>query len=154
MITNVDKGVGWMELTVSNSEWDLMRVVWSLDQATSAQIIAGIQTQRSWSASTIKTMLKRLVDKGWLTFTKQGRRFNYQATIDEHTAMSQRVADCFAQICDMHKGEILYQAIDNAALSQSDIEKLQTLLAQKALTAPQAVACNCIECRQCQEEEK
>ena len=116
-----------MELTVSNSEWDLMRVVWSLDQATLAQIIAGIQTQRSWSASTIKTMLKRLVDKGWLTFTKQGRRFNYQATIDEHTAMSQRVADCF---------------------------ELQTLLAQKALTAPRTVACNCIECRQCQEEEK
>lgn len=138
-----------MATTVSTSEWELMRVVWSLGQATSTQIVDEIQTSKQWSISTVKTMLKRLVDKGWLTFTKQGRGFQYQAAIDEHTAMQARVDDCFAQICDMHKGEVLAQTIEKVPLSQSDIENLQAILAHKAATAPEKVACNCIECNQC-----
>ena len=60
-------------LTISSAEWEVMRVLWAKGQATSSEIIAILAKKLDWSASTVKTLLGRLADKGYLTSQRQGR---------------------------------------------------------------------------------
>lgn len=58
-------------LTISSAEWEVMRVLWAKGQATSSEIIAILAKKLDWSASTVKTLLGRLADKGYLTSQRQ-----------------------------------------------------------------------------------
>ena len=51
-------------LTISSAEWEVMRVLWAKGQATSSEIIAILSKKLDWSASTVKTLIGRLADKG------------------------------------------------------------------------------------------
>lgn len=50
------------------------------DEATSGQILDILGEKNSWTASTVKTFLKRLVDKGYLTRKRSGKAFSTQVS--------------------------------------------------------------------------
>lgn len=129
---------------ITPSEWELMRIVWTKGQLYSRELIDLMQAKRSWSDSTIKTLLRRLVKKGLLQTEKQDRRFLYTATISETEAMNGSAEQLFDHLCAMKKGETLLNLIQHVELTQTDIQKLQAALAEKAKTAPTEVACDCL----------
>ena len=49
---------------LSGAEWEIMRIVWTLGEAKSTEIVHLMQQSKKWTASTIKTLLRRLVAKG------------------------------------------------------------------------------------------
>ncbi|WP_252898906.1 BlaI/MecI/CopY family transcriptional regulator [Secundilactobacillus odoratitofui] len=71
---------------ITPSEWELMRIVWTKGEIFSRELIDLLQAKRQWSDSTVKTLLRRLVNKGLLVTEKQERRFLYKATISETEA--------------------------------------------------------------------
>ena len=73
-------------LAISSAEWEVMRVLWAKGQATSSEIIEILAKKLDWSASTVKTLIGRLADKGYLTSQRQGRGFIYQASLGEDEA--------------------------------------------------------------------
>lgn len=129
---------------ITPSEWELMRIVWTKGQLYSRELIDLMQAKRSWSDSTIKTLLRRLVKKGLLQTEKQDRRFLYTATISETEAMNGSAQQLFDHLCAMKKGETLLNLIQHVELTQTDIQKLQAALTEKAKTAPTEVACDCL----------
>ena len=131
-------------IEMSPAEWDVMRVIWTKSQADTNTIIEALQAKRDWAQSTIKTLLRRLVDKQALTTTKVGRQFMYHPEISEQHAMQQSANTLFDSLCDMKKGQILTDLLQSSPLSQSDIAKMQAVLTAKAETAPKQVACNCL----------
>jgi BlaI family penicillinase repressor len=54
---------------VTESEWKVMKVVWSMDNpVASYDIIQKLSTTEDWKPETIKTLLNRLVKKGVLGY--------------------------------------------------------------------------------------
>lgn len=133
-----------MAEALSPAEWEVMRVVWTKDTASTTDIVAVMQQKRDWAESTIKTLLRRLVAKQALTTSKQGRQFVYTPQIQEQSAMKEAAENLFASLCDMKKGAVLADLLQTTTLSQADIQQMQTILAKKAQTAPKQVACNCL----------
>lgn len=129
---------------ITNAEWEVMRVIWTLKQATSQEVITNLN-QYNWQPATIKTLIGRLVKKGCLAVRRQKRPYVYYPLVAENEAMDQAATNLFSHLCNMKKGYTLLTLINATTLSQSDIVKLQTLLKQKALSAPQEVACDCLK---------
>ncbi|KRL01501.1 transcriptional regulator [Liquorilactobacillus capillatus DSM 19910] len=129
---------------MSPSEWEVMRVIWTTGGASSKEVISLIQAKSTWSESTIKTLLRRLVEKKMLSTIKEGRRFFYRPTITEAAAMDKVVSDLFDHLCSMKKGGVILKLLSELTLSRSDIEQMQQLLSQKIKTAPVAIACDCL----------
>ncbi|HIX35479.1 MAG TPA: CopY/TcrY family copper transport repressor [Candidatus Limosilactobacillus merdigallinarum] len=129
---------------ISPAEWQVMRVIWTLNEATSAQVIEILQRKEDWQSATIKTLLHRLVKKGALKTTRHGRAFIYQPLVKEQTTMNDAVDQLFSSICQMHAGKSLIHVIEHTELSKQDIASLQDLLAKKAVDAPETVKCNCV----------
>lgn len=129
---------------ITPSEWELMRIVWTKGKIYSRELINLMQAKRSWSDSTIKTLLRRLVKKGLLATEKEDRRFLYTATISETEAMNGSAEQLFDHLCAMKKGATLLNLVDHVTLTQADIQALQEALTKKAATAPETVQCDCL----------
>ena len=67
---------------ITDSEWEVMRVVWSNDRVTSKKVISILQEKMDWTQSTIKTILGRLVGKGVLKTKQEGKKFIYTANLE------------------------------------------------------------------------
>lgn len=132
-------------LEITPAEWQVMRVAWTLGTVTSSQLIAILQKKQvDWKPATIKTLLRRLVQKGALSTTRKGRSFLYRPLVAEQATMDMVADNLFNSICERCVGRTLAHVIDQATLSQADIVKLQTALAKKAKAAPREVKCNCV----------
>lgn len=66
MVENKEAG------NISDAEWEVMRIIWTLETASSSEVIKELQAKKDWSESTIKTLMGRLVQKGLLKTKKLG----------------------------------------------------------------------------------
>ncbi|MHC9531883.1 CopY/TcrY family copper transport repressor [Dellaglioa sp. BT-FLS60] len=131
-------------IDISDAEWEVMRVIWTLGQSTSNEIFENLNGKMDWQMPTIKTLLGRLVKKGALSADKDGRAFIYKPLIEEQTTMDHVSQLLFDHMCQMKIGSTIADLLSEVALSQSDIMKLQAVIDQKAKTAPEMVECNCL----------
>lgn len=138
------------KLEITNAEWRVMRIIWTLGQATSNQVIDILQQKTDWKPATIKTLLRRLVDKGALKTTRHGRAFIYTACVQEQSTMNRSADELFNSICEMHVGSTIAHVIQDRTLSKDDIKKLQQILAAKLPSAPDEVDCNCVPNMRCE----
>lgn len=132
------------QLNISLAEWPIMKAVWSLPEKTSRNIVAVVQENNDWSTSTIKTMIGRLVKKGFLQQENDKKPYTYVATVAECDTMKQEAEDLFAGFCPKQDGNVLLDLVEHVELTQAEIAQMEKLLAQKKQTAPQEIACDCI----------
>lgn len=130
--------------TISDSEWEVMRIVWTLQSASSTQIIEELQAKKDWTESTIKTLLRRLVKKSLLSTKKDGRRFIYSATVNQTDMMVEAAQELLNRMCDMHKGEVILKLLNDSPISKGDLNKMKKEIDRKEKTAPEMVPCNCL----------
>ncbi|MFM1585608.1 CopY/TcrY family copper transport repressor [Streptococcus mutans] len=130
--------------SISNAEWKVMRVVWAKQMTSSSEIIAILNRTYCWSASTIKTLITRLSEKGYLTSQRQGRKYIYSSLISEEEALEQQVSEVFSRICVTKHQALIRHLIEETPMTLSDIEKLEALLLSKKANAVPEVKCNCI----------
>ena len=131
------------DLKITNSEWEVMRTVWTKDKVTSREITDVLQRKKDWEPATVKTFLGRLVKKDMLTTEKEGKRFLYSANIPEHEFIRSTLDETFDNICDKDVGNTIVDLIEKSVLSVKDIENLENIIAMKKKDAVDEVPCNC-----------
>lgn len=132
------------ENNISEAEWEVMRIVWTLGKIHAGDIIEQLQAKKNWSESTIKTLMGRLVKKGLLQTSKDGRRFVYTAAVSQIEMMIQVTKEMLNRMCDMHKGQVLIEIVKDMPLSKSDISTIEQELAYKKEHAPEKIDCDCL----------
>lgn len=131
--------------TMSKAEWQVMRIIWTLGQATSKEVIDILERKTDWKSATIKTLIVRLQKKNFLKAEETKRPYVYKPLIDEDLAIHQSVNNLFDNLCCMRKGQAIKDLVQNSEISQSDISDIVEALNAKAKTAPEEVECNCLE---------
>ncbi|MFB1052037.1 CopY/TcrY family copper transport repressor [Paraliobacillus sp. JSM ZJ581] len=134
---------------ITDAEWEVMRVVWTLHQATSKDIIDVLRFKKNWKQATAKTLIGRLVQKGLLKTEKEGRRYIYSAVVDEIESIKVLEQRLFNRICNKEVGSAIANMIAEATLSHSDVDLLEQTLNRKKSEAVDEVKCNCVP-GQCQ----
>lgn len=132
------------EHNISEAEWEVMRIVWTLGEIHTGDVIEQLQAKKNWSESTIKTLMGRLVKKGLLQTRKDGRRFVYSATVTQVQMMIKVTNELMSHMCDMHKGQVLIEILKNMPLSKRDITTIEAELDHKKVNAPSTIDCNCL----------
>lgn len=129
---------------ISNAEWRVMRIIWSLGSATTAEVIENLDQQEDWQPSTVKTLMRRLENKGYLTDDGVVRGRSFAPLISESAAMLSAGDDLFSSMCAMKKGMVLTHLVEDTDISKSDIDEMITILTAKKIDAPDMVACDCL----------
>lgn len=134
-----------MEINISEAEWEVMRVVWSNGYTTSKFVIDTLGEEKSWTPSTIKTLLSRLVEKGFLETTKQGNKFLYSAKCVEDECLEILTQNFLERICERRTHIIVKNIIETDNLSKSNIDEIIELLQEKRKTAADVITCKCLK---------
>ena len=74
---------------ISEAEFEVMKIVWKYAPISTNEITEKLLRTTSWSPKTIQTLIKRLVNKGALTYEKQSRVFVYTPVVDENEYIGQ-----------------------------------------------------------------
>ncbi|MDQ0214500.1 CopY/TcrY family copper transport repressor [Oikeobacillus pervagus] len=129
---------------ITDSEWEIMRVVWAQDKVTSREIIEVLQQKKDWKPATTKTFIGRLVKKGMLHTETEGKRYIYTANINESKFIKGILDEILNNICGKEVGNTIVSLISKATLSFSDIDKMERALEIKKKDAVEEVACTCV----------
>ncbi|MBV0930213.1 CopY/TcrY family copper transport repressor [Lentilactobacillus sp. IMAU92037] len=130
--------------TITDSEWEVMRAIWTMGKTTSRELIDAMNQLQGWSDSTTKTLLHRLINKGAVVQSGTSRPFVFKPIVGEKESMAAAATDLFDHMCAMRAGSTIAGVIKTRELSQADIAELQAILTEKAKTAPEQVQCNCL----------
>ena len=131
-----------VEMTASERE--VMRVVWTLGNATSKDIVDVLERKRDWKPATAKTFIGRLVKKGFLLVEPHGNKYIYSAAISENDSVKTAADRFFEQICNKQVGKTIADMLAGATLSHQDVELIQAVLDDKKKHSVDKVACNCV----------
>ena len=109
---------------ISESEWEIMRLLWSKNPLTATQI----QEKTGIHLQTAKTYLSRLVKKGALAFKKSGRSFQYTPLFTESECQKHASRSFLACVFGGSLQPMISHLVEENALSQEEIEKLRKVL--------------------------
>lgn len=116
---------------ISDAEWTVMDVIWNDHPITAQDVIARLAKSTGWSATTIKTLLSRLVEKGALDFERDGRRFRYQPKLSRQQAVARESRTFLDRVFQGEASPLLSHFVKSARLSTKEIAELKRLLAEK-----------------------
>ncbi len=116
-------------LSISNSEWRIMQLVWQLEPVTSAEIADCLGECHDWTNAMVKTLLHRLVRKGAVNFQRKGKRYLYRANVDQEQCLEQFSDQMLNTLFDGRPIPMLEYLVRTARLSRGEIDQLKQLLA-------------------------
>jgi BlaI family penicillinase repressor len=109
-------------------EREVLRLVWRLGPVT-AETVRG-ELQRPLKESTVRTVLRRLEEKGHLSHTIVGRTFVFRAAEGRGSAAAKavkRIADWF---CEGSVEEVVAGLVDAKLLDKADLTRIAEKIAK------------------------
>ena len=109
-------------------EREVMQLVWANAPITAEEVRERLS--RRLKESTVRTVLRRLEEKGYTTHTVDGRTYVYQAAEDRGRVAAkavQRIVDWF---CNGSVEEVLVGMVDRAMLDQKQLRALADQVAR------------------------
>lgn len=116
---------------ISEAEWVVMRVLWQKHPRTAQDIVATLASTTDWSPRTIKTMLNRLIKKGALDFTADGKRYLYAPRVKESECIHAESRSFLKRVFGGSLKPMLAHFVDTNDLSEADLAELRRMLARK-----------------------
>lgn len=117
-----------MSIPISESEAKVMQILWEEQPLGAEQIIERLAHVEAWHASTIKTLLGRLVKKGALNTEAEGRRFMYRTRLSKQDYVSGESRSLLDRLFDGKIAPLVSHFADQQKLSKRDIKELRRLL--------------------------
>jgi len=116
---------------ISESEWLVMRVLWSNNALTANEVVKELTGQTKWKPKTIKTLITRLMQKGALRFKREGKKYRYYPAVSESECVGAQRQSFLRRVYGGTMKPMLAAFIEEADLSAEDISELKTILEQK-----------------------
>ena len=83
---------------LGETEMEVLHHVWDLGRATVADVQACIVRERKVAYTTVMTVMKKLADKGYLQFEKEGATYVYSAARSSEEVQSSLVDDLVSKV--------------------------------------------------------
>ena len=113
------------------AEWKVLGVVWQAGPLAARDVVARLEADTGWSTSTIKTLLRRLVEKGHLETKRVGNSFLYSVTTSPMRALRKAGDALLERAGEATVGPLLSYLVKQSRLSDGDLAELRALLDEK-----------------------
>jgi len=118
------------EPALSPSEWEVMKVIWEHGPMATRDIYAQLSAERDWAYSTVKTLVRRMVGKGWLAYQQVGNSFLYRAAVPRSRAVRRAVREFTNRVLDGVLSPFVAYYAEDRDLSDEDVAQLARILEQ------------------------
>ncbi len=110
-----------------------MAIVWERGRATAGEIREGLLPKRLLKDSTIRTVLSRLEDKGYLQHEVQGRTFVYSGIEQPRNVAVSAVKQILDRFCNGSLESLLAGMVDGEVVDPEELQKIANRLSRERL---------------------
>lgn len=116
------------QLGLSRRERQIMDILFRLDRAGASEVQAELPDPPSYSA--VRTMLRRLEEKGHVTHEREGQRYLYRPTVDPEEARESAFERVVRTFFEGSPGKTVAALLDHSAqeLTDEELDRLAELI--------------------------
>jgi len=118
---------------ISDAEWNVMRVVWARHPIATNDVVDALAPTTHWKPKTVMTLLRRLTEKGAVTYEKQGRSYVYRPLVGESECVREESRSFLHRVYGGALKPMLVNFIEEGELSEEEIRELKRILERKGL---------------------
>ena len=110
------------------SEWVLMEALWRRREATASALQADLRSSQGWAYSTVKTMLDRLVEKGYVKSRRVGNVYEYSAKIRRGAVVARTIDDLADRVLAGSISPLIHRLVERRRLNEEELRELRRML--------------------------
>jgi len=103
----------------------VMQVVWDSEPCSVEAVYEVVSRDRDLKETTIRTLLRRLEQKGYLKHESEGRAYVYRATERPRSLAARAVRQIIDRFCQGSVEELVSGMVDAKMLSKSEMSRLE-----------------------------
>jgi predicted transcriptional regulator len=112
----------------SNSELEILHVLWKKGPQTVRDVYAALERKREIGYTTVLKTMQIMAEKGLLTRDESARSHIYAAAVQEKSIKRRMVSDLLDRVFDGSAANLVLQALSTKRASPEDIRKIRKLL--------------------------
>jgi BlaI family transcriptional regulator, penicillinase repressor len=116
---------------IGEVEQMVMDYVWANGPVSAEVCREALALRRPMKESTIRTVLRRLEEKGYVTHEVDGRTFIYRAAELRQNVAVRAVKNIIDRFCGGSAEELVIGMVDNAVLDRKQLERLARKIGQR-----------------------
>jgi predicted transcriptional regulator len=117
--------------SLSELEQAVMDTVWANPNSTAEACREALEPARKLKDSTVRTILRRLEEKGYLTHEVSGRTYVYRASDQPQNVAAQAVRQIIDRLCGGSVEELLVGMVDSEVLNPDELQTLARKIAAR-----------------------
>jgi len=117
-----------MKQRISDAESKIMTLIWKQNPITAAEVIMLLKDDNDWEDKTIKTLLNRLLKKGFINHEKVGRHYRYRPAVERETYLKQENTHFLERFYDGKLSPLIASFSRHNKLSEDDVAALHDLI--------------------------
>lgn len=114
---------------LSESQQEIMEVIWQHGELSARAVTDLISKRRMVAKNTIRTLLERMEQKGWLRHRIEGRTYLYSAARGREETIGSKVVELLDQVCGGSPETLMNALISHRGLTKSELDRVRSLLA-------------------------
>jgi BlaI family transcriptional regulator, penicillinase repressor len=118
--------------TLSNLEHQLMEILWKDGPGTADQIREALAPRHVLKDSTIRTVLRRLQEKGYVNHKIEGKAFVYNGVEKPRNVAVRAVRQILDRFCDGSLEQLLVGLVENEVVDRAELQQLARKLGKKS----------------------
>jgi len=127
-MTNIEKS---RLKSLGELEQLVMDHVWSRDATTAEACRAALLPKHAIKDSTVRTVLRRLEEKGFVSHTVEGRTYVYRAVQARRNIAARAVSHIVDRFCGGSVEQLLVGMVENKVLDGEELKRLAQKIAHK-----------------------
>lgn len=115
-------------MPISEAESAVMEVLWARSPLAAEEVFQSLSGSREWQEATVKTLLNRLLRKGAVRATREGRRYLYHPVLEREAWLLGESQGLIERLFDGRVAPLVTHFSKHRKLSRKDIAELRKLL--------------------------
>ena len=113
----------------SDAEWRVLNALWRKHPANARELLERLSDQ-GWAYNTLKTMLTRMEEKGFVDAKMRGNVTWYEPAIEQRATQRNAVRTLIERVFEGAAGPLLAHLADDTSLTAAERKKLETWIAE------------------------
>src|SRR5690606_634460 len=112
---------------LSPAQREIMEIVWERGEVTATDVQRILCQTRQVARNTVRTLLERMEEKGWLQHRQEGRTFFYYAALPRHDTVRQKVREVIETVCGGSPSTLVAALLDDSRLQPDELKRIRRL---------------------------
>ena len=114
--------------SLSPAQREIMEIIWDKGEVAAIEVREILTERRAVARETVRTILQRMEEKGWVKHRVIGRTHFYSAAMPREATVGHKVVELIDTVCGGSPERLVTALLDFRGLTKAEGERIQKLI--------------------------